>query len=140
MPKKLIIGVIGSKSIGPWIIPQKIQNLICHSAVSANNEKISFISTEYVQSTGIPSLLGYIKKNKKIINKIIFVSIFQLGKKESEIVKNLNKIKHYNCYFYLEDQKTKNLNLKSFKHYIKQLLSMKYYSHKKFGYRTKNLI
>jgi sporadic carbohydrate cluster protein (TIGR04323 family) len=137
MTKKLIIGVIGSKKIGPWIIPQKIQNLICHDAISDSKEKISFISTEYVQSSGIPSLLGYIKKNKKKIKKIIFVSIFQLGEKESEISENLNKIKKYDCYFYLEDQKTKNLSLKSFKYYIKELLRMKYYPFKKFGYKTK---
>lgn len=137
MSKKLIIGVIGSKSIGPWIIPQKIQNLICHSAISKSDEKISFINTEYIQSTGIPNLAGYIRKNKKFIKRIIFVSIFQLGKKESEICKNLNKIKLYDCYFYLEDLNIKNLNLKLFKNYIKEFLRMQYYPAKKFDYRKK---
>ena len=138
MFKKLIIGVIGSKSIGPWIIPQKVQTLICHGATSLNGEKISFINMEYVQSTGVPNLVAYIKKNKKFIKKIIFVSIFQLGKKENEILKNLKKIKSYDCHFYLEDLNTKNLNLKFLKNYIKEFLRMKYYPVKrKFNFRKK---
>ena len=69
MSKKLIIGVIGRNSIGPWIIPRKIQTLICHDVTCTNDEKISFLNTEYIQSTGIPNLVEYIKKNKKFIKK-----------------------------------------------------------------------
>jgi hypothetical protein len=137
--KKLIIGVIGRNSIGPWTIPRKIQTLICHNTNLTKNEKISFLNTEYIQSTGIPNLVAYIKKNKKFIKKIVFISIFQLGKQESEIIRNLNKIKLYDCYFYLEDLRTKNLNLKLLKNYIKEFLRMKYHLVKKFNYRkTKN--
>ena len=130
MYKKLTIGVIGRNSIGPWIIPRKIQTLICHGVTFTNDEKISFLNTEYIQSTGIPNLEEYIKK-------IIFVSIFQLGKKENEICKNLNKIKLYDCYFYLEDLNTKNLNLKLLKNYIREFLRMKYYPVKKFNFTKK---
>ena len=63
MSKKLIIGVIGRNSIGPWIIPRKIQTLICHDVTCTNDEKISFLNTEYIQSTGIPNLVEYIKKS-----------------------------------------------------------------------------
>ena len=137
MSKKLIIGVIGRNSIGPWIIPRKIQTLICHGVTFTNDEKISFLNTEYIQSTGIPNLVEYIKINKKFIKKIIFVSIFQLGKKENEICKNLNKIKLYDCYFYLEDLNTKNSNLKLLKNYIRGFLRMKYYPVKKFNFTKK---
>ena len=112
MSKKLIIGVIGRNSIGPWIIPRKIQTLICHNT--------------------------NLKKNEKFIKKIIFISIFQLGKKEKEIFDNLKKIKLYNSYFYLEDLNNENLNLRLLKNYIKEFLNMKYYPVKKFNFNKNN--
>ncbi|MDC0941232.1 hypothetical protein OAR75_02645 [Candidatus Pelagibacter sp.] len=134
MSKKLIIGVIGRNSIGPWIIPRKIQTLICHNTNLKKNEKISFLNTEYIQSSGIPNLVEYIKKNKKFIKKITFISIFQLGKNEKEIFDNLKKIKLYDSYFYLESLNNKNLNLRLLKNYIKEFLNMKYYPVKKFNF------
>ena len=81
MSKKIVIGITGRQKIGNWKIPQKIQTAICHTSANNMKEKISFMITEYHQSSGIPNLLKYLKSNQKIIKKIIFVSIFQLGKK-----------------------------------------------------------
>ena len=46
--------------------------------------------------------MAYIKKNKKSIKKIIFISIFQLGIKKNEIYKTLKTLGPYECYFFID--------------------------------------
>ena len=56
MSKKIILAVIGRHKMGNWEIPQKIQSAICHTAAFNMNEKISFVISEYQQSSGVPNL------------------------------------------------------------------------------------
>ena len=127
MSKKIVLAVIGRHKIGNWVIPQKIQSAICHAAASNMNEKISFVISEYQQSSGIPNLLKYLKLNKKNIKKIIFVSIFQLGKNKKEFIQNYNKIKKYNCLFFAETIYSKYKSIKQIKNFVKFIFNIKYY-------------
>ena len=92
MSRKFIIGVNGGHKIGTWNIPRSVQSAVFHYAALSSREKISFIVSEYQQSTSVPNLMAYIKKNKKNIKKIIFVSIFQLGITKREIFKTLKNL------------------------------------------------
>ena len=127
MNKRTVLAVIGRHKIGNWVIPQKIQSTICHTAASNMNEKISFIISEYQQSSGIPNLLKYLKLNKNNIKKIIFVSIFQLGKNKKEVLQNYNKIKKYNCLFFAETIYSKYKSIKQIKNFVKFIFNIKYY-------------
>lgn len=127
MNKKIVIAVIGRHKIGNWKIPQKIQSAICHIAANSMKEKISFVIGEYHQSSGIPNLLKYLKSNKRSIKKIIFVSIFQLGKKTNEVIQNYNKIKKYNCYFFTESIYSRSKNIRQITNFVKFVFNMKYY-------------
>ena len=131
MSKQFIVAVVGKHKIGSWIIPQNVQTVVCHNVASTNKEKISFIITEYRQSTSVPNLMTFIKKNKKKIRKIIFVSILQLGINKNEIYKTLEKLKSYECCFFLEGISTRNLKLKLLKYYINEVFNAKYYSSNK---------
>ena len=127
MSKKIVIGVTGRHKIGSWKIPQKIQTAICHTSANKMKEKISFMITEYHQSSGIPNLLKYIKSNKKKIKTIFFVSIFQLGKKKIEIINNYKKIKQYDCYFFAENIYNQSKNLKQIDNFLRFALKLKFY-------------
>jgi|TARA_B100001175_G_scaffold254546_1_gene222296 hypothetical protein len=127
MIKKIVIGVTGRQKIGNWKIPQKIQTAICHASANSTKEKISFMITEYHQSSGIPNLLKYLKSNKKKIKKIIFVSIFQLGKKKIEIMDNYKKIKKYDCYFFAENINNQSKNIKQIDNFLSFALKLKFY-------------
>ena len=127
MSKKIVLGVIGRQKIGNWKIPQKIQTAICHIAANSMKEKISFMVTEYHQSSGIPNLLKYLRSNKKSIKKIFFVSIFQLGKKKNEVIQNYNKIKKYNCYFFTESIYNRSKNIRQINNFVKFVFKLKYY-------------
>ena len=127
MNKKIVIGISGRQKIGNWKIPQKIQTAICHNSANSTKEKISFMITEYQQSSGIPNLLKYLKLNKKKIKKIIFVSIFQLGEKKIEIINNYKKIKKYDCYFFAENIYNKSKNIKQIKNFLSFAFRLKFY-------------
>ena len=71
--------------------------------------------------------MAFIRENKKKIRKIIFVSILQLGIKKTEIYKALEKLKSYECYFFLEGINTKSSKLKLLKSYINEVFNAKYY-------------
>ena len=127
MKNKIVLAVIGRHKIGNWEIPQKIQSAICHTAAHNMNEKISFVITEYQQSSGVPNLIKYLKLNKNNIKKIIFVSIFQLGKNKNEVIQNYNKIKEYNCFFFTETIYSKYKSMKQIKNFAKFVFNLKYY-------------
>jgi len=127
MSKKIILAVIGRHKMGNWEIPQKIQSAICHTAAFNMNEKISFVISEYQQSSGVPNLIKYLKLNKNNIKKIIFVSIFQLGKNKKEVIQNYNKIKKYNCFFFAETIHSKYKSMKQVKNFVKFVFNIKYY-------------
>ena len=131
MLRKFIIGVNGGHEMGPWNIPRSVQTAVFHYAMSLNREKISFIVSEYQQSTSVPNLMAYIKKNKKNIKKIIFVSIFQLGITKREIFKTLKKLSSYECHFFMEGLNTKRSKLQFLKNSINEAFKVKYYFSRK---------
>ena len=140
MPKKFIIGVNGGHKIGPWNIPRSVQSAVFHYAALLNHEKISFIVSEYQQSTSVPNLMAYIKNNKKSIKKIIFISIFQLGIKKNEIYKTLKTLSPYECYFFIDGLNTRNFKIKFIKNYVNEAFKVKYYSSRKNHWNSKWII
>ena len=75
----------------------------------------------------LENFLKYLKSNQRIIKKIIFVSIFQLGKKKIEIIDNYKKMRKYDCYFFAENIYNQSKSIKQIDNFLNFTLQLKFY-------------
>jgi sporadic carbohydrate cluster protein (TIGR04323 family) len=94
------IGIIGTISFGPWVIPQRVQSLVINDYIKKQNKKIDYMVSEFVFTKNFFNLRNRLLKEEK--SNLFFVSVYQFQNYEN-FMQNYRLISSHNLFFILEN-------------------------------------